>query len=283
MLRARSPCLHRLALLHRDPVPAPSLSQLRRRGTCRRGTAMAGARTARRGRRTARAQLGGRRPVAGGGGAVARRARTGRGRSRGPANACPHRPRPQCPPHPRLAGAGRRARGGRRRRTAPAPVPDGVRDRRVLPRRPRVHALPWPQHTPRRRAQLPWLAGAGRRLRDRLDAVATAPRRPGERVCRPVAVRGVPAARTRRSARAHLRRPPRHPGVLRARGPSRPRTRAPRLPAVSGEGNPGGDRRLPDRRPGAGHRRRRARPTAAERTEAQRHGGLGPVRRPRAG
>ena len=110
------------------------------------------------------------------------------------------RPRAQPPPDARLARAGGRARGRRARRAAPAPVPAGVRDRRVLHARRGVHALPRAQHAAGRAPELPRQPARGGCLRRVAGAVAATPGRAGRRGDRAERVRARAAARARRAA-----------------------------------------------------------------------------------
>ena len=96
--------------------------------------------------------------------------------------------------HP-LFGAARAGRGPARRRAgrdAPAQLPPGLRDRDRLPRRRRVHALPWPQHAARGAPALPRQPPRGGRLRRGPRATAAADDPGGGPLRRAQRVRGAP-------------------------------------------------------------------------------------------
>ena len=84
--------------------------------------------------------------------AAARRPGSGGGRRGGAPERRARRARAQPATRVRLARAGRGARRGGAHRVAPASVPAGVRDRRVLHAGRRVHALPRAQHAAGRAA-----------------------------------------------------------------------------------------------------------------------------------
>ena len=90
-----------------------------------------------------------------GGRAAARGTGTRRSGARGTDCRRARSPCAQPQPNARLACAGGGAGGGSARRAAPAPVPAGVRDRRVLHARSGVHALPWAQHAAGGAPELP--------------------------------------------------------------------------------------------------------------------------------
>ncbi len=240
---------------HHGSLHPSSLPRSRRRGAGGAGSALARRRAPGRGHCRADPRLGtpareSRRRRAAGGRPEPRGRRRGR-----PANGGPHRPRPQPAPHLWLARAGRRASGRGAGRHAPAPVPPGVRDRRVLSRRRRVHAMPRSRHPARGPAQLPGLALGIGCLRRGPRPVAAPARRAGGRLRRAEPVRSRTLACPGSSRRRGVRRPPCDPCLRRHAPGAWRRSSARRLPAGPREGRRPGDRGLPDRRRRAGDRR----------------------------
>ena len=252
------PCRSAVILLLHNRYRVPG-----RRGARGRGPRVADPRAPRRGRRGARARLGGARrsarPRAGllrGGLAPEEVARRGAPHRRA------RRPRPQRQPDARLARARRRPRGRRARRAAPPQLPARVRGRHLLHARRGLHALPRAQHAARACGSTAAAARGPSRPptppRSRCGRGGS-PRRPTASSCRARSRCGGCGSSARRSTTARA-----CCGRSSASSPTRSRAAAGRHVLYAGrlsheKGVADADRRLPRRRAAARRGRRRAR------------------------